>query len=102
MTIETEDVVAGLRSWPAITQGDALSASTVALLMEKAADEIERLRSERQFLSDRIDVLEGALKTRVTDAADNLAGELHDPGTEALAAIHCARALTKEAGIHGQ
>jgi hypothetical protein len=42
-------------------------------------------------ISSRDDGLRPLLK-RVTDAAENLAGELHDPGTEALAAIHCARA----------
>lgn len=35
--------------------------------------------------------LKGELE-RVTAVAENLAGELFDPGTEALAAIHCARA----------
>jgi hypothetical protein len=53
-TIETEDVVARLRSWPAITQGDALSASTVALLMEDAADTIERLREENARLRNEL------------------------------------------------
>jgi hypothetical protein len=34
-----------------------------------------------------------ALVTRLTDVAANLAGELPDPGTEALAAIYCGRNL---------
>lgn len=38
--------------------------------------EIERLRD---------------LVSRLTDAAENLAREVPDPGTEALAAIHCGR-----------
>lgn len=36
--------------------------------------------------------LEGALR-RLADVADNLIGELQDPGTEALAAVWCARQL---------
>lgn len=32
-----------------------------------------------------------ALVTRLTNVADNLASELTDPGTEALAAIYCGR-----------
>lgn len=40
------------------------------------ADEIEQLR---------------ALVKRVTDVAANLAEDFLDPGTEALAAIHCGR-----------
>lgn len=41
-----------------------------------AADEIEQLR---------------ALVTRLTNVAQDLASGLTDPGTEALAAIHCGR-----------
>jgi hypothetical protein len=43
---------------------------------EAEAVEIEQLR---------------ALVTRLTNVAATLAGELTDPGTEALAAIHCGR-----------
>lgn len=32
-----------------------------------------------------------ALVTRLTNVVENLAGELSDPGTEALAAVHCGR-----------
>lgn len=32
-----------------------------------------------------------ALVTRLTDVSANLAAELADPGTEAMAAIHCGR-----------
>ena len=32
-----------------------------------------------------------ALVSRLTDVATNLAAELPDPGTEALAAIYCGR-----------
>lgn len=45
-------------------------------LIERASKEIEQLR---------------ALVTRLTNVADDLARGLSDPGTEALAAIHCGR-----------
>lgn len=40
--------------------------------------------------ADRIEQLEAELR-RLVDVADNLIGELEDPGTEALAAVFCAR-----------
>lgn len=45
---------------------------------------------ERSALLREIECLR-ALVTRLTDVAENLAGELSDPGTEALAAIYCGR-----------
>jgi hypothetical protein len=62
---------------PAVGRTDwCMLAETLATERNAQAAEIERLRS---------------LVTWLTNVAENLAGELTDPGTEALAAIHCGR-----------
>ena len=43
---DVDGLVGELRSWPAVTQGDALSASVVALLMERSATALLTLSSE--------------------------------------------------------
>lgn len=69
---------AGPAAWHAARQPHIPKAELLALAAEAEAEavEIEQLR---------------ALVTRLTNVAATLAGELTDPGTEALAAIHCGR-----------
>jgi cell division protein FtsB len=59
-------------------------------LAHSAADDIERLMEIIESQKAEIERLR-ALVTRLTDVAQDLASGLSDPGSEALAAIHCGR-----------
>jgi hypothetical protein len=60
----------------------------------RAIGRIEADQSSLDTMAGRIEALADNLE-RVTNAAENLAGELRDPGTEALSAIYCARAALR-------
>lgn len=69
-----------------VAGNDAVRGVCQADFMDKAlGDEIERLRAALE---------------RVTNSAELLARETSDPGTEALAAIHCAREELRRSKSH--
>jgi len=99
---EVENISTWLRT---IVGGDAVKAAD---LLTAQAAEIAKLNSrealanvalseENDALIERIAELQAALR-RVTDCLDTFIRETEDPGTEALAAVYCARAALAPAG----